>query len=326
MTVRVAISLVFALAGRVLLAQDPQITHFHEVKASYNPAAVGQYQGVDMIALYRTQWVGITGHPVTQIISADVPVYPWSSGFGLVITSNIAGAERVSTLHLAFAYHKKIGSGTIVSLGLAGGGLQQSLDGTKLRAPEGDYSAGDINHNDKKIPSTKVSDIVADFGMGLKVTASRWWAGLGATHLLEPATTLQVVNLGTTEISFSRTFFLQAGTVFQINPDWAIAPAIQAKSDLVVHQAELQGRMIFRDNMWAGLAFRGFSSSTVDALIGMVGMQVTSGLRAGYSYDLGLSTLNRVHSGSHEFFLNYRIPIEPPSKGKIINNPRFISI
>lgn len=315
-----------ALLGSAVRAQDPHVSMFNEVSPFVNPASVGLQPALNLTALYRSQWVGLNGHPVTQLIVADMPVYGWSSGVGMVLTNDIAGAQRVTTLRLAYGYQRVIKPSTVFSIGLSGGVMQHALDGTKLRAPEGTYSTDQVNHNDPRIPSTRVAAFAPDFGLGMLVRAKSWWAGVSASHLLAPTTVLEVAGLGLTEITFNRSLLVHGGVEFPIGTDLTISPSVLAKSDLVIHQAELQSRVTYRDNIWAGVAFRGFSSASVDALIGMVGMQITSGLRAGYAYDLSLSDLNRVNHGTHEIFVNYRISVEPPSRGKIINNPRHIAI
>jgi type IX secretion system PorP/SprF family membrane protein len=309
----------------VLRGQEPQITQFAEVQSAFNPGVTGLYDGLDVTALYRTQWVGLNGHPVTQVLTATVPVYPWKSGIGLTITNDVAGAQRVTAARLSFAHHLTVNTRTRFAIGLSAGGFQHALDGLKLRAPEGDYTDGGVDHNDPAIPSTSVSAIVPDLAAGVVLSTSLWYAGLGVSHLIEPASNLEVAGVGSTDVTFSRTYFAHAGAAFRIAPDWSLCPSLQLKTDLALYQIEVQSRVVFRDNIWAGLAFRGFSSASKDALAGMVGMNITSSLRGGYAYDLSLSGLNRANNGSHELFLNYRLPIPRPSAGKIINNPRYIS-
>jgi type IX secretion system PorP/SprF family membrane protein len=261
------------------------------------------------------------------VLSADLPVFPLKGGVGLTLSNDVSGAQRVTNLKLAVARQAKISANGMLSVGISAGAIQHALDGTKLRAPEGDYpdDNSSINHNDPKIPSALVSDVVPDFGLGAVLRFPRFWAGVGVTHLLEPASSLNVSGVGITEITFSRHYFIQGGMDFSLGEDFRATPAWMLKSDLVVYQLELQSRFIYRNNIWAGLAFRGFSSASMDALIGMVGLNISSALGAGYAYDLNISKFNRVNSGSHELIITYLIPIEPPSRGKIINNPRYIA-
>ena len=57
----------------------------------------------------------------------------------------------------------------------------------------------------------------------------------------------------------------------------------------------------------------------------MLGFKLVKKIKVGYSYDIGLSSLGKYHSGSHEVVINYRIPtILKIKPGKVIYNPRFL--
>jgi len=313
------------LGTNIVHAQaDPLISHFHEIIPALNPAASGLTDVANLIALHRTQWAGLAGHPATQVLAGDMPLYVAGSGMGLSLINDKAGAQRVTDVKLAYSYQRKLKQG-ILAGGLSVGVIQHTLDGTILRAPEGEYPENSINHNDRRIPSTKVSSVVPDFGLGIYLAFPKWWSGVSVNHLLEPESVLDVATADNTTITFSRQLRLNAGTSLQVAPEVVLSPSLLVRSDLVIHQMELQAAFTYRNNIGAGVALRGYNKASMDAIIGMVSMQFTPKLRAGYSYDVNISALSRVNSGSHELFLNYRIPMLPPSKGKIINNPRFIS-
>jgi hypothetical protein len=81
----------------------------------------------------------------------------------------------------------------------------------------------------------------------------------------------------------------------------------------------------YNDNIMIGTSFRGYNAQTVDAVVVMAGIKVTSDVTLAYSYDLPLSGLSVTNSGSHEVMLNYNLnrEIGGGRLPKIIYNPRF---
>jgi len=64
----------------------------------------------------------------------------------------------------------------------------------------------------------------------------------------------------------------------------------------------------------------------LDAVALMAGFKLNEKLSVGYAYDIGLSALNSVSSGSHELLLNYNLGA-PIGKGRppaVIYNPRSL--
>jgi hypothetical protein len=71
------------------------------------------------------------------------------------------------------------------------------------------------------------------------------------------------------------------------------------------------------------MSFRGFAPDLKDAVVLMAGFKIFKHLRLGYSYDIALSSLNDVSTGSHEVYVRYTINIKDlVNPGKIIYNPR----
>ena len=63
----------------------------------------------------------------------------------------------------------------------------------------------------------------------------------------------------------------------------------------------------YNDNLFGGVAFRGYNNDSRDALVIMGGFKISNNIKLGYSYDVTLSDLQLVSSGSHEILLNYNL-------------------
>src|SRR5690606_37857086 len=112
---------------------------------------------------------------------------------------------------------------------------------------------------------------------------------------------------------------------FLNNPDLEFLPSVMLKYNRGIFQADLTALAKYQKKLWGGVAYR----TTADAfsiLLGYSGFQGRlTGLRIGYSYDLTLSKIINVSSGSHELQLNYCFIIVPVVKPKVnIVTPPFM--
>jgi type IX secretion system PorP/SprF family membrane protein len=310
------------LATVALAQQGLQFSQFMYNPMAVNPAAAGTAEAFRAVGLHRSQWVGLSGAPVYQTISADLPIYSVGSGAGLMLVNDRLGVENNFAVYGSYAYQIKVGSG-MLSAGVQAGWMQKVLDGTLLTTPGGIYEQGVIDHNDNVIPGQKVTASSPDFGLGLIYLFENWMVGLSATHLLAPSFKY---NAGVeSAISYNRHLNLIASWSSEIARDWELFPSLHVKSDLVKLQAEAAVIATYNDFASLGVAFRGYSGESRDAVVGILGLRASSNLFVGYSFDYGLSALQNVHNGSHEIHLRFLKPMVPPRKGKIINNPRFLS-
>lgn len=306
--------------------QLPQFTQYMFNQLNFNPAYAGSQEGLNLDAAARFQWVGIEGSPLTQSVGLHLPVPFLRSGVGLSVTNDILGAERVTSIHLSYAYRLKLGAGTHLAIGVRGGGFQQNIDGTKLRSPSGTYDGG-INHNDGYIPVLSESGYALDLGSGIYFSSPRLNVGVSALHLLEPTIGFKTVADSTivSNIGFNRHLALYGAYKFDIGNTMNLEPSLLVKSDLKKWQIELGMILTYDEFIRGGVAFRGFNPDSFDAVAIMVGIAVSKKMNIMYSYDLSISTLKNATSGSHEISLQYSFKNLLPSKsGKTIYNSRFL--
>ena len=303
--------------------QDPLFTQYMMHPFTYNPAAAGSTAGLDVVASARMQWVGLEGAPQSQVFSGHMPLYGLSSGAGLSIVNDFAGAERTTMVTAAYSYILELGKKTKLSIGVSAGFAQKSLDGQKLRAVDGVYEGSIIIHNDDFLPITTTQDLAADFGAGLWLSHSGLELGISATHLTEPNVTYDLGN-GSADVQFSRHYYATAGYKFQAGDNIKVKPGAIYRTDLTTWMVDLNTLIYYQDNIWAGASFRTYFGEQTDAIGGIVGVQITNRFGAGYSYDYTMSTLGTVSSGSHEIMLRYVLAVEKPRPGKRINNLRYL--
>jgi len=302
--------------------QDPQFSQYILNQFVYNPAYAGMDNALSATAHLRTQWVGITGQPFIQNISVHSPVSLLHGGAGLQVLNEQEGAMRVTSVSLAYSYIHKSRIGKF-SFGVNGGVTQLNLDGSKLRAPDGNYENNLIEHNDPLLPSVSVSGLAPDFAAGFFFSSNKVNIGLSSTHLIPMEINLDGGG-GNLAMNLVRQYYFQTSYLAKLGKTFALRPSVYLKSNGDNLQGEADAIFSFNDFFWIGGGVRGYNDNTQDAIIGMTGINVGDNLRIGYSYDYTISSLSAASNGSHEVVINYRVNLIKPAKpGKAIYNPRF---
>lgn len=302
--------------------QDPQFSQYILNQFVYNPAYAGMDNALSATAHLRTQWVGIDGHPLIQNISVHSPVSLLHGGAGLQVLNEQEGAMRVTSVSLAYSYIHKSRIGKF-SAGVSGGIVQMNLDGSKLRAPDGNYENFLIEHNDPLLPVVSTNGLAPDFAAGFFFSSSKVNIGLSATHLIPVGIKLNGGG-GNLEMNSERQYYFQASYLAKLGRSFSVRPSVYAKSNGSNLQGEVDAIFSFNNFFWIGGGVRGYNDITQDGIIGMAGINIGDNLRVGYSYDYTISPLKAVSDGTHELVLNYRVTLLKPAKpGKAIYNPRF---
>ena len=176
-----------------------------------------------------------------------------------------------------------------------------------------------INHKDGFLPINDVAATAPNIEAGIYYKSELFEAGFAATNLLE-----QAFEFPTFNPSALRAYYFNATANFDINSALSLHPSVFLKSDVLQTQVDFSVMLRYNDNISLGTSFRGYNTNSTDALALIGGFRLSEKVRLYYSYDLTLSELNTVNTGSHEILLNYNLNKEfgkgiPP---QIIYNPR----
>ena len=306
--------------------QAPQYSLYMLNPYAYNPACAGLGNTLVATGVYRQQWSSLSGAPVTQHINIHLPLAMLNSGVGLKAENDVIGAHRVTQVLLSYSFQRELGREALLSIGASGGFLQYTLDGAKLRAPEGTYNepAGIFLHNDPFLPEGNVSagTFVAEIGLHLQ------WKDLAVGLATQPvfAPILETGNAGGFSIRPERHYLLTASYQIAVGREATVIPSLLLKSDIIETQTEISALVRWRENIFAGVSYRGMQSSVQDALVFMGGLRLNDRTMLAYSFDVPLSDLASTNRGSHELLLRYELgkPIGTAKLPPIIYNPRFL--
>jgi type IX secretion system PorP/SprF family membrane protein len=322
MKITFTLSLLLLLAAPMLAQQPAQYSLYRLNKYAFNPAYAGLDNSLSITGVYRTQWVGLPGAPVSQHFNAHMPLYIIGGGVGIAVENETIGSWRQSAFSASYARQMFLGKDALLSIGLTAGLVQRQLDGSKVRTPstEIDDQGNVITHNENLSVGTE-GGTSPTAHLGAFYQRESLEIGISAVNLLG-----NKLNLPGASFQQERTYFLYLGYQLELSKNIIVNPSILLKSD--VHQTQMDFSLTtkFNDNIFAGGSLRGYHANSIDAVVLMGGFKLSEKISIGYAYDLGLSKLKTVNSGSHELLLNYNLG-KPIGKGRppvIIYNPRSL--
>jgi type IX secretion system PorP/SprF family membrane protein len=187
----------------------------------YNVAYAGLSNSLEVSAAARMQWNGIQGYPLSQNINAHLPLYYLHGAFGINIDNEQLGAVRTTAAQISYGYHLPMANQGIFSIGIGGGIVQQSLDGSKLTTPDGKYSNGQIVHNDNFLTDIQQSSIAPTVQFGTYFKNKKLQIGLSANNLTESYEKYTIKNL---KIRLIKNIFCNFAVNFEISNSLVLSP------------------------------------------------------------------------------------------------------
>ena len=307
------LALCFVINTSVWGQFDAQITQYMYNKTIMNPAAVGEQQMIEIFGLQRLQWISIDNAPRTTFLSVHSPFSVGNSqhGGGLRLVNDEFGIFSNQQFSLQYAYKFKLGEGKL-SIGTNIGFSNIVFKGDSVHLVESDYFSP---AQDPIIPTTSVSGMGLDLGLGIYYSTKDWYAGMSVLHL--PETSIELGNVG--DFFTKRLYTVSGGYNFELkNPDYKLKTSALIITDLVSWNPNVSLLLDYKDKYWGGLSGR------LDAISFLLGIRVLNGLMIGYSYDLPITTIIAVSHGSHEICLGYEFSLAFDKKNKKYKSVRIL--
>jgi type IX secretion system PorP/SprF family membrane protein len=304
--------IVLFVSFKVSAQQDAQFSHYIFNQLFVNPATAGSENVTRFQAIYRTQYLGYQstfddgGAPVTQVISANIPLKMIKSGVGFTFVNDKIGASIYRDMKLSYAYHLPVG-GSQLALGASGGIFTRGLDYSRTRARD-DF--------DPLLGTGSVNQSTFDLGAGAYLYNSGYAIGLSMNHLTEPKFGLGTI--GATN-PLKRSAYLTGTMLFGVSYMIDVSPMLIIKSDLSTFSAELGAMATYDSRYWVGASYR-----TGDAVSALLGANLMNGsLRVGYAIDIVVGGANAKSATSHEVLLSYALAALRAGKKSIVRTPRY---
>lgn len=310
----IAVVLLMAISGYA--QQNAPFSQYIFNMMLINPAYVGTKQLISINGTYNTQWTGFKGAPSTQTVSAEGPINQ-NMGIGLHFMNDRIGAQYQQGLFGSYAYIIRFNEKWRMSLGLAAGISNFTLDGSKLIID---------NPDDHAIPKTKVSTVKFDSKTGLFLYSDRFYFGFSVTDLFADVWKSKELSVP----KQVRHYYLTSGYVFDAGKSLKIKPSLLVREDFnAPTNVDINLFFLIKERFWLGSSVRFganiFKNPSLDktlryrdAMVFMTEWNITRSLRIGYAYTMTLSAL-KGYSG-HEVEVGYTFPKKADTKMK---TPRY---
>lgn len=318
-------SILFFFTISLFAQQSSQHSMYMLNPYSVNHAYAGMENSLIATADIRKQWINLNGSPSTQNLTIHLPVYFLKGGLGFQFENDQLGATRNTSFKGSYNYIHSLSENANISIAASAGIIQQAYDGSVLRSPDGDYEPGAPNHNDPLLSTLSQSSIIPTLAASVMLQISDFNFGLSANDLIENEFTFEFEGQES-RFAQKRHYFAFTSYDFEINDFVSLKPVFLLKSDLVETQLDVNLIAELDQKFIVGGGYRGFDKVAGDGVVIIAGIKLNDHFTLAYSYDLGLSSLNNVHNGSHEFLIKYDLNKKigggyPPN---IKYNPRFL--
>lgn len=321
---RIFILIVLFISGAHLLfaQQKPQYTQYLFNNLLINPAVTGIENYTDVRAGYRSQWTGLTGAPVTQYLTIDAPLgraflqgdataFPAGGGenpssrlytqnymasephhgIGLSVVSDVTGPISQTNIDANYAYHIGLASNLNLAAGVTAGISHASLDRSQLNTGNDQTDLALTNGSGPWRP---------DLGFGVWLYSSTYYVGASALQLLPSDLHFTNSTDPKYEAKTIPEYFLTAGVKVFLTDDVTLLPSFLVKELKAVPVTyDINAKLSFRDKLWIGGSYRHGDSFGV-----LAGLNISSFINVGYSYDFTTSQLNTVSNGTHEIVIS----------------------
>jgi type IX secretion system PorP/SprF family membrane protein len=312
--------------------QQPYYTQYILNNFILNPALAGIENYWDCKVSYRNQWVGLNGAPTTLYLTINAPLGkteydnetpvtvpdlkakslgakqflmeytapPAHQGVGFTIINDKTGPLSRIAAYGSYAYHLPVSLKTSLSFGLSIGVQEVNVDVNAV-----DF--GQANPIDPAaLGSGYLNKLEPDVNAGLWLSNKSYFVGLSAQQIVpvpinssNGTTTSNGVTLLTGKLVPHT--FLTAGYKILAGSDINILPSVMISyvQPLPIG-VDVNAKIQYQDLLWLGFSYRYRQGYAV-----MMGVNISSTVNLGYSYDYTTTQLNTVSSGSHEIVLGF---------------------
>ena len=284
------IMLLVFISFSVEAQQDAQYTQYMYNTVGVNPAYAGSRGAMSIVALHRTQWVGLDGAPRTQTLSLHTPFTDSRLGLGVSIVNDALGPATEQYFNVDLSYTLPVSDKGKLAFGFKATANLLNVDFTKLEiAVPTDVLAQQVENR-----------FSPNFGAGLYYYEPKFYLGLSVPNILK---TEHYDDLSTSLAQERMNFYLISGYVFDLSSNVKLKPSILGKYvSGAPLQADLSLNALINEKFTIGAAYRWSA-----AMSGMAGFQINEKLMIGYAYDWDTTELSNYDSGSHEIFIRFEL-------------------
>ena len=273
--------------------QEYTYTFFGDNRNFINPAAAGTNQYGSVTGMFRKQWAGVEGTPISGGVTFDMPFKKQNMGIGALIYQDNIGVTNQTNIAAMYAYHLKLSRDHFLSFGLSAGMDLVNTDYSQLTY----WDAGD-----QTLENDYVNVIVPHVGFGVQYFWEDLYVGVSLPRLLAiNGDQFNAINMNTAP-SLLTHYYFNAGYNWEIKRDLSLKPSVMLKfvknSPLRV---DVSIPLWFKEMIGFGVTYKslGFLSTFLQYNLKDI-------IVFGYGFDFSMNPLQGYSKGTHEAMIQWR--------------------
>ena len=178
-----------------------------------------------------------------------------------------------------------------LSMGISLSMLQYRVDGTQLNPKD---------VSDPSILNMVSTSYMPDAGLGAYLYAEDFYVGLSLAQLLNNKVKIFDNKDGLNRLKTH--FNLTGGYRYEINRDWALEPSVMFKGTAPKEISfDITAKVNWQKMVWGAVSYRYHESVAI-----LIGYSYEDTFIFGYAYDIGINSLRKYNTGTHELMIGYR--------------------
>ncbi|MBQ0073447.1 MAG: PorP/SprF family type IX secretion system membrane protein [Prevotella sp.] len=280
---------------------DPYFSHYYDMQTSFNPAAAGKEDRLNVYAVYAMSLAGFENAPQVVSFAGDMPFRTKKviHGVGAKFMNDKIGLFNHQHITAQYAMRLRALKGNL-SIGINAGMITEKFKGSEVELGE---------EGDPVFPKSDVDGNSVDLGVGIYYSRKNWYVGISAQHLNYPT-----VKLGEMyEFKIDGTYYAMGGVDFQLrNPALKILTSAIVRTDLTSYRADITGRLQYSFD--GKMLYAGIGVSPTNSVTVLIGGKF-QGFLVGYSFEAFTNGIS-IRNGSHEMHIGYQMDVDLGKKGK----------
>ncbi|MBX2899352.1 MAG: type IX secretion system membrane protein PorP/SprF [Cyclobacteriaceae bacterium] len=278
-----------AFSASAMAQQDPLYSQYINNPLLINPAYTGSTTDLNASVMYRKQWAGFEGSPVTMNANAHMALSNNRMGTGLILLQDQVGADKTTEVTFTYGYHLPLSTDLKLSFGLQGGLVNYQTD----------YSEVTFNPADGKFVNQ--SEWKPNLGTGLILRSEKFMVGLSVPKLLKAS---NLVEQYSTTL-YNQHAYALAAYVFQLSYRIKVKPWVMARMVSGAPVSFDYAASLKVDDSYS----LGFFTRNLNTFGTFAQINLGDNLRFAYAFELPSGKSVGTHFTTHEVTLGVRFGV-----------------
>ena len=280
--------------------QEHSFTNYFEVNSYFNPAAAGAEKGQSFTGLFRKQWVGLAGAPMSGGVLYDARLDRLNMGLGGFVFTDFIGATNVNSVVANYSYTLKLGDNNRLAFGVDAGADIYTTDYDRLV-----YWDDDVMFDNQK-----ATNVLPHVGAGVHYSTDKAYVGVSVPRLINFNNRSPISITAENLPSIVSNYYITMGYKFDMGDQFRMQiNGLGKYTSQVKPQGDLNLMVTYKSMIGLGVGYKslGFGTTFLQYTYANI-------LTVGYAFDFTLTRVANYSTGSHEVMIKYRLPVKKNSK------------